>query len=136
MIQQVKDHQLQFDNDKFMITKRLYLELLAETNYIIDYEQCRKHVRSVMSKSGKEIKQVRQFETKKIHIESTSAEFGTFRFITKRRKINEVFICKVLNKITHEGFKEYQISISCDEFINVDNFGSDILLIVSNIQTY
>ena len=69
-------------------------------------------------------------------IESTSAEFGIFRFITKRSKINEAFICKVLNKITKEGFNEYQINISCDEFINVDNFGSDILLIVSNIQTY
>lgn len=69
-------------------------------------------------------------------IESTSAEFGTFRFITKRSKINEAFICKILNKITHEGLKEYQIRLSCDEFINVDNFGSDILLIVSNIQNY
>ena len=72
-------------------------------------------------------------------IESTSAEFGTFRFITKRSKINEKFICKVLNKITKEGFTEYQINIPekpVNEFINVDNFGSDILLIVSNIQTY
>ena len=69
IIQQVLDHQLKFDNDLFMITKRLYLELLAQTNYISDYTQCRKYVRSVMSKSGKEIKEVRQFETRKIHIE-------------------------------------------------------------------
>lgn len=69
MTNQIKDHQLKFDNDKFMITKRLYLELLAQTNFISNYEQCRKHVRSVMSKSSNEIKEVKTFETKKIHIE-------------------------------------------------------------------
>lgn len=66
---QLLDHQLKFDNDMFMITKRLYLELLAQTNYISDYNQCRRHVRSVMSKSGNEIKEVKAFETRKIHIE-------------------------------------------------------------------
>jgi hypothetical protein len=66
---QILDHQLKFDSDMFMITKRLYLELLAETNYISDYNACRKYVRSVMSKCFNEIKEVKAFETRKIHIE-------------------------------------------------------------------
>ena len=69
MQQQLKDHQLKFDNDMFMITKRLYLELLAQTNYLVDYGKCRSYVRSVISNSGNEIKEVKSFETKKIHME-------------------------------------------------------------------
>ena len=67
--QQTLDYQLKFDADMFMITKRLYLEILAQTNYLGDYGKCRKYVREVMFKCMKEVKEVKAFKTKKIHIE-------------------------------------------------------------------
>ena len=66
---QVLDHQLQFDSDMYMITKRLYLELLAQTNLIGDYNECRRYVRLTMAKSQQEVKEVKAFKTKKIHIQ-------------------------------------------------------------------
>lgn len=62
------EYQLQFDNDKFMISKSLYLLLFRDTNFITDYEQCRKYVRTAMSKYTKEVKQVKEFTKRKIDI--------------------------------------------------------------------
>jgi len=61
-------HQLQFDCDKFEITKRLYHELMAKTNEIGDYSKCRNYVRLTMSNCMKEVKQVSTFVAKKIDI--------------------------------------------------------------------
>jgi hypothetical protein len=69
MERQLLDHQLLFDADKFMITKRLYLEMFGQMNYIADYGKCRKYARLTMSNSPSEVKEVREFETKKVHIE-------------------------------------------------------------------
>jgi len=69
MIQQTLDYQLKFDSDMFMITKRLYLEILAQTNYLGEYGACRKYVREVMSKCIGEVKEVKEFKTRKVHIE-------------------------------------------------------------------
>ena len=69
MITQLLDHQLKFDNDCFMITKRLYQELLAETNYIGDYGKCRSYVRLTLAKCTEEVEKVKAFKTRKIHIE-------------------------------------------------------------------
>lgn len=63
------DHQLKFDEDMFMISKRLYLELLAKTNYIGDYVRCRREVRLAMSNCANEVKEVKAFKTRKVHIE-------------------------------------------------------------------
>ena len=60
---------LQFGTQKYMITKRLYQELLAETNYIGDYKLARAYVFTAMNKCLKEMQQVTEFETKKIDIE-------------------------------------------------------------------
>lgn len=38
-------------------------------NYIGDYGKCRQYARLTMSNSPSEVKEVREFETKKIHIE-------------------------------------------------------------------
>ena len=60
---------LQFGSDKYMITKRLYQELFAQTNLIGDYNECRSYVYGAMNKCLKETKQVVEFKTKKIDIE-------------------------------------------------------------------
>lgn len=60
---------LQFGSEKYMITKRLYQEIFAQTNLISDYDKCRSYVYGAMNKCSKEIKQVVEFETKKIDIE-------------------------------------------------------------------
>lgn len=69
MQQQLLTYQLQFDDDKFMITKRLYLEMFAQMNYLVDYVACRKYARNIMSKSGNEIEEVKAFKTRKIDLE-------------------------------------------------------------------
>ena len=60
---------LQIGADKYMITKRLYQEILAETNYISDYYKCCTYVRQALSKCFREIQEVSEFEVKKIDIE-------------------------------------------------------------------
>lgn len=59
---------LQIDNDKFLITKRLYQEMFAEMNLIKDYGRCRKYVRQAMDSCLKEINSVTSFKVKKIDI--------------------------------------------------------------------
>ena len=60
---------LQIDSDKFLITKRLYQEMFSQMNYLSDYGKCRVYVRKAMSKCLREVKEVREFEVKKIDIE-------------------------------------------------------------------
>ncbi len=59
---------LQIDNDKYEITKRLYQELFSQMNLISDYGKCRQYVRTAMSSCLREIKEVNEFEVKKIDI--------------------------------------------------------------------
>ena len=61
-------HQLQFDNDKYEITKELFNILYSGTNEIKDYKECRRFVRLEMNKNIREVKQVREFKNKKIDI--------------------------------------------------------------------
>ena len=65
---QVHSHQLQIDNDKYLITKRLFHEMYAEMNYLIDYAKCRSYVRATMFSCTSEIKEVKEFLVKKIDI--------------------------------------------------------------------
>ena len=58
------EYQLQFDADKFLISKELYTLLITKTNNISDYGQCRVFVRNAMSKYTKEVKQVKDFVKK------------------------------------------------------------------------
>jgi hypothetical protein len=69
MIIQVHSYQLQIDNDKFLITKRLFQEMFAEINYLVDYTKCRSYVRATMSLCTKEITEVNTFKVKKIDIQ-------------------------------------------------------------------
>jgi len=62
-------HTLKYGSEKYMITKRLYQELLAETNYIGDYYEARAYVYKAMNKCFKEIQQVTEFNKKKIDFE-------------------------------------------------------------------
>ena len=62
-------HSLKFNSEKYMITKRLYNELIAETNYIGNYNECRAYVFKAMNKCFKEIQQVTEFPKKKIDFE-------------------------------------------------------------------
>ena len=61
MANQLFTHALQYGSDKYMITKRLYQELIAETNYIGDYNEARSYVFRAMNKCFKEIQQVSEF---------------------------------------------------------------------------
>ena len=69
MTQIIFTYSLQFDNEKFMITKRLYNEIISETNLIGDYGMCRVYVKEVLNKCQRETKKVLNFEKKKIDIE-------------------------------------------------------------------
>jgi len=60
---------LQFGSDKYMITKRLYQEILSQTNYIGDYNKCRSYVYGAIINCSKEVQEVVEFDTKKIDIE-------------------------------------------------------------------
>jgi hypothetical protein len=66
---QVHSHQLQIDNDKYLITKRLFTEMYSQLNYLVDYAKCRSYVRATMSCCVNETKVVTNFETKKIDIQ-------------------------------------------------------------------
>ena len=59
------EYQLQFDSDKYLITKQLFTLIITETNYISDYAQCRKFVRNTLFKYGKDVKQVKDFGKKR-----------------------------------------------------------------------
>lgn len=69
MANQIFTHQLQFNSEKYLITKRLYNELLSETNYIGDYTQCKAYVMRALSNCFREIQQVTEFPKKKIDFE-------------------------------------------------------------------
>lgn len=69
MANQLFTNSLQFGSNKYMITKRLYQELLAETNYIADYKDCCSYVMKAITNCFREVQEVSQFETKKIDIE-------------------------------------------------------------------
>jgi hypothetical protein len=69
MANQLFTHTLQFGSEKYMITKRFYQEILAETNYIGDYNECKSYVYRAMNKCFKEIQQVADFPKKKIDFE-------------------------------------------------------------------
>ena len=60
----ILEYQLQFDNDKYTISKQLYNLIITQTNYISDYGQCRRFVRESLSKYANEVKQVRDFAKK------------------------------------------------------------------------
>lgn len=60
---------LTIGNGKFLITKRLYQELFAEMNFIKDYAKCREYVHEAMTKCLHEVKEVTNFEVKKIDIQ-------------------------------------------------------------------
>ena len=60
---------LAIDNEKYMITKRLYHELIAQTNLIANFNECRAYIRKSLNVCYKEIQEVKQFETRKIDIE-------------------------------------------------------------------
>lgn len=66
---QLFTYTLKFDADKFLITKRLYQELIAQTNLIADYNECRRYVRQALNNCINEIQEVVEFNTKKIDIE-------------------------------------------------------------------
>lgn len=62
--------QLQFDNDKYVISTNFYNFLIRNTNKIGDYPKCRNFVRLELSKAlAGEVEQVANFPLKKIHIE-------------------------------------------------------------------
>ncbi len=60
----ILEYQLQFDDDKYTISKQLYNLIITQTNYISDYAQCRKFVRETMSQYSKEITKVKDFVKK------------------------------------------------------------------------
>ena len=60
----ILEYQLQFDDDKYTISKQLYNLIISQTNYINDYAQCRKFVRETMSQYGNEITKVQDFTKK------------------------------------------------------------------------
>jgi hypothetical protein len=59
------EYQLQYDSEKYLITKSLYTLLITETNYISDYGQCRRFVRTALSKYAKEVQTVKDFGKKR-----------------------------------------------------------------------
>jgi hypothetical protein len=59
------EYQLQFDADKYLISKQLFTLIITETNYISDYAQCRKFVRNTLFKYAKEVKEVKDFGKKR-----------------------------------------------------------------------
>lgn len=67
-MKQLLTNTLQIDNEKYQITKRLYLELYSQMNFISDYDKCRKYVREAMNKCVREIRKVTEFEKNKIDI--------------------------------------------------------------------
>lgn len=69
MTKEILDHQLQIDKDKYLISKRLFNEIYAETNYLGDYDKCRSYVRATMCICMSEIQEVNNFKTKKIDIQ-------------------------------------------------------------------
>lgn len=69
MNNQIFTNTLQFGNDKYLITRRLYRELIAQTNLIGNYTECRRYVHEAMNKCYKEIQEVSEFTTKKVDIE-------------------------------------------------------------------
>lgn len=58
-------HQLQFDADKYLITKQLYNLIVSETNLISDYGKCRRFVRQTLFKYGNEVKEVKVFDKRR-----------------------------------------------------------------------
>jgi len=60
---------LQLGNSKYIITKRLYQEIMAQTNYISDYNECKTYVMNALTKCLRETQKVNDFKTKKIDIE-------------------------------------------------------------------
>ena len=74
--------------------------------------------------------------SKKVLIESTSATFGNFKFITDRKKISELFICKMIWTLCGETITTSQVKLTSDNFINIDFKGENVLLIVQNIKEF
>lgn len=62
-------YNLKISNEKFVITRRLYNELIAQTNLIGDYNKCRVYVRKSLDSCKREVKKVYEFENKKIDFE-------------------------------------------------------------------
>lgn len=63
------DNTLILDKKKYLISKRLYQELLAQTNLIKDYLKCRSYVITAVYRCANEVMEVAEFKTKKIDIE-------------------------------------------------------------------
>ena len=62
--------QLQIGIDKYLITSSFYKYLIAETNLIGDYRQCKAFVRNAISRALKgEVEEVKAFPKKKIDFE-------------------------------------------------------------------
>ena len=65
----MEEYYLKIDNDQFLITKRLYQEIMAETNLIADYDKCKVYVRKTLSTCKDEAKLLSNVKTKKFQIE-------------------------------------------------------------------
>lgn len=65
----IKEKNLVLDNEKYRISKRLYLELIAQTNFIKSFKECRAYVYRAINKCGEEVEKVKVFNTKKIDFE-------------------------------------------------------------------
>ena len=55
------EYQLEIDNDKYNITKQLFMLIVSQTNYISDYAQCRKFVRETLFNYKNDVKEVTMF---------------------------------------------------------------------------
>lgn len=62
------EYQLQFDSDKYLISKELYTLLITKTNHIGDYAKCRSYVRKALENYKREVKQVTSFIKKRSDI--------------------------------------------------------------------
>ena len=62
--------QLQFDNEKYVISSNFYNYLITQTNSIGNYNTCRSFVRNAINKAlNGEVTKVTSFEKKKIDFE-------------------------------------------------------------------
>lgn len=59
------EYQLQFDADKFLISKQLFTLLITKTNELSDYGKCRLYVRQALANYSKEVQEVKNFVKKR-----------------------------------------------------------------------
>ena len=66
---QIPDKQLKFRNSKFVITKRLYNELISQTNYMKSIIDCQEYIWKALRECSDEVIEVKEFAVKKIDFE-------------------------------------------------------------------